>query len=56
MDILVVPTPHAFKFVENAIVFVQIAKFPTQMVVDGDGLHRSRLHIDVPYFERQVVS
>lgn len=47
--------PSAFKLVEDAIIFIQIAKLPPQMIVNRDSFHRPRVHIDVPNLERQVV-
>lgn len=47
--------PSALKLVEDAIVFIQITQFPSQMIVDRNRFHRPRVHIDVPNLERQIV-
>lgn len=53
--ILIIPTPHALKFVEDAIVLIEIAQLPAKVVMDRDSFHWLRLHVNVPDFERHVV-
>lgn len=49
--VLIVPTPDTLELVEYAIVFIEIAKFASQMVVDRDRLYRPGFHIDIPDLE-----
>lgn len=55
-DVPVIPTPRTLKLVEDTVVLIQVAKFPTQMVVDRNRFNRSRLHVDIPYLERHVIA
>lgn len=55
-DVLSIPAEGAFKLVEDAVVLVQVAQFPSQMIVHVDRLHRLRLHVDVPDPQREVVA
>lgn len=54
--VLVVPTPCALELVKDAVILIQIAQLPAQVIVDRDGLEGLRLHVDVPDLERQVVT
>jgi len=49
-------TEIAFEFVEDAIVFVEIAQLGAEIVVDADGLDRLRLHVQIPDLEREIVT
>lgn len=51
-----VTIPYALKLVKDTVILVQIAEFAPQVIVDIDRFDRSWLHIDIPYFERKVVS
>jgi len=37
----IIATPYALEFVKNAIVFIQIAEFAAQVVMDWNSLKRS---------------
>lgn len=56
MYILVITAPRALELIKDAVILIQIAQLPTQMIVDGDRLHRSILHVDVPDLQREVVT
>lgn len=51
----IVATPGTLELVEDTIVLVQIAEFPPQMIMYRDRLDRSRLHVDIPDLEVEVV-
>lgn len=53
---LVISTPHTFKLIEDAVVLIQIAELAAEVVVDGNGLHRARLHVDVPDLEGEIIA
>ena len=54
--VLVISTPNAFKLVENTVIFVQVTKFASQMVMDWNGLDRSGLHVDIPDLQREIIT
>jgi hypothetical protein len=51
-----IPAERALKFVENAVIFVQVTKLSTEVVMDANGLHWTGVHIDVPDLQRKVVA
>jgi hypothetical protein len=53
--VLIIAPPDALEFIEDAIVLIQITQLPAEMVVYGNSLDGSRLHIDVPDLQRQIV-
>lgn len=53
---LIISTPYTLKLIEDAVVLVQITKLAAEVVVDGNGLHRARLHVDVPDLEGEIVA
>lgn len=55
-DGLSVSGKRALELVEDAIVLVQIAQLAPQMVVHVDRLDRTRLHVDIPDSQREVVA
>lgn len=55
-NVLVITSPRAFKLVKDAVIFVQVAKLAPKMVMNWDGLQRSRLHVDIPDLEGKVVT
>ena len=40
-NVLVISSPYALELVENAVIFVEVTKFASQMVMDWNGLDRS---------------
>ena len=54
--VLIIAAPCALELVEDAVILIQVAELAPQMIVDGDGLDRPRLHVDVPDLERKVVT
>jgi hypothetical protein len=51
---LLIPSISAestFKLVKDTIVFIQVAKFVSQMVMNVDGFDRFAFHIDIPQFQ-----
>jgi hypothetical protein len=54
--ILVISAPYTFKLVENAVIFVEVTKFASQMVMDWNGLDRSGFHVDIPDLQREIVT
>jgi len=46
--VLVVTSPNTLKLVEDAVVLIQVAQFPSQVVMNGDSLHGFGFHINVP--------
>ena len=54
--ILVISAPYAFELVENAVIFVQVTKFASQMVMDWNGLDRSTFHVDIPDLQREIIT
>ena len=53
---LVVTTPHTLELVKDAIVLVEIAQLPAEVVMDRDRFQRSILHVDIPDLEVEVVA
>jgi hypothetical protein len=53
---LVISTPYTLKLIEDTVVLIQVAKFPAEVIMDGNGLHRARLHVDVPDLEGEIVA
>ena len=54
--LLVVGAPAALELVEYAVVLVEDAQLVAQVVVHTVGLHGPALHVQVPYFDVQVVA
>ena len=54
--VLSITAKRALKFVENAIVLIQVAQLSAQVIVNLDSPDRSRVHVDVPDLEREIVS
>ena len=54
--VLSITTECALEFVEDAIVLIQVAQLSAQMIVNLDRPDRSRVHVDVPDLEREVIS
>lgn len=55
-NVLAITTRTALELVENAVVFVQVAKLPSQVLMCRDHHHRFRLHADVPHLHTGSVS
>jgi len=51
-----VPAKRALELVENAVVFVEVAELPTEMIMNVDSLHRSTIHVHIPDLEAQVIT
>lgn len=56
MDLLSVTTECALKLIKDTIVLIKIAEFVSKVVVDVDCLHGSALHVDIPYFQGEIVT
>ena len=54
--VLIISAPNAFELVENAVIFVQVTKFASQMVMDRNGLYGSGFHVDIPDFQREIIT
>ena len=54
--VLSITAECAFKFVEDAIVLIQVAQLSAQVIVNLDCPDRSRVHVDVPDLEREIIS
>lgn len=52
----IVTRPEAFKLVKDAVVLVQVAELPAEVVVDRDSLHGPALHVHVPNLQGQIVA
>ena len=51
MNVRVCARPSTFKLVEDAIILIQIAQLPPQMIMNWNRFHRPGVHIDVPNLE-----
>ena len=54
--ILVIAPPYALKFVENAVIFVEVTQLASQMVMNWNGLHGSGFHVNIPDLQREVIT
>lgn len=55
-DRSIVAVPAALELVEDAIVLVQRAQFRPQVLVHQVSLNRLRLHVQIPHFDRHVIT
>jgi len=53
--VLSITAECALKFVEDAVVLIQVAQLSAQVVVNLDRPDRSRVHVDVPDLEREII-
>ena len=54
--VLSITAERALKFVEDAIVLIQVAQLSAQVIVNLDRPDRSRVHVDIPDLEREIIS
>jgi hypothetical protein len=54
--ILVISAPYAFELVENAVIFVEVTKFASQMVMDWNGLDGPGFHVNIPDLQREIIT
>ena len=53
--VLSITAERALKFVEDTVVLIQVAQLSAKVIVNLDRPNRSRVHVDVPDLEREII-
>jgi hypothetical protein len=50
--VLIITTPYTLELIEDAIILVQIAQLPAEVIMDRNSFDWLRFHVDIPDLER----